>query len=69
MWGVVFEDAVFGLNLSRSADEKRREEKKRKGGRVIGWSDKGTVHVWDEEQPQSRQPNSRSCVPVFRFGG
>lgn len=48
MWGVRFEDGIFGGN-GGDEGEKRRDELRRKGGRVVGWSDKGTVHVWGDE--------------------
>lgn len=48
MWGVGFEDGVFE-RPGMGEDERRREEARRKGGRVVGWSDKGTVHVWESE--------------------
>lgn len=35
MWGVKFEDEVT------------EGDRARKGGMVVGWSDKGTVHVWE----------------------
>lgn len=38
MWGVKFEDEVM------------EGEKARKGGMVVGWSDKGTIHVWEGEK-------------------
>lgn len=37
MWGIKFEDEV------------QESDKSRKGGMVVGWSDKGTVHVWAGE--------------------
>lgn len=37
MWGVKFEDEV------------QESDRARKGGMVVGWSDKGTVHVWAGE--------------------
>jgi hypothetical protein len=39
MWGVKFEDEVS------------EGDRARKGGMVVGWSDKGTVHVWEGEKP------------------
>lgn len=51
MWGVRFEEAVFAPKAAADQDERRREELRRKGGRVVGWSDKGTVHVWGDEDP------------------
>lgn len=52
MWGVEFERGGGGDGADRvgTDDEKRRDEAKRKGGRVVGWSDKGTVHVWESEE-------------------
>ncbi|TXT12980.1 hypothetical protein VHUM_01381 [Vanrija humicola] len=47
VWGSVFEDAPFYSD--GADDQKRREYAKRKGGRVAGWSDKGTVHIWGGE--------------------
>jgi WD40 repeat protein len=38
MWGVKFEDEVI------------EGDKARKGGMVVGWSDKGTIHVWEGEK-------------------
>ena len=38
MWGVKFEDEVM------------EGDKARKGGMVVGWSDKGTIHVWEGEK-------------------
>lgn len=37
MWGVKFEDEV------------QDNDRARKGGMAVGWSDKGTVHVWAGE--------------------
>jgi hypothetical protein len=37
------------LSSTRTDDETRREEARRKGGRVVGWSDKGTIHVWESD--------------------
>lgn len=48
IWGLCFEDTVF-VDPSALADaERARELARRKGGRVVGWSDKGTVHVWGD---------------------
>lgn len=38
MWGVKFEDEVM------------EGDKARKGGMVVGWSDKGTIHVWEGDK-------------------
>lgn len=38
MWGVKFEDETYEADRAR------------KGGMVVGWSDKGTVHVWEGEK-------------------
>lgn len=38
MWGVKFEDEVM------------EGDKARKGGMVVSWSDKGTIHVWEGEK-------------------
>lgn len=51
IWGVLFEDSVFDIPLSDP--DRRREHAKRKGGRVVGWSDKGTVHVWGGDPPKA----------------
>ena len=45
MWGVGFEGA-----LSEPS----------KGGRVVGWSDKGTVHVWGSREDVQQEGGSRS---------
>ena len=44
IWGVLFEDSIFPVD--------RRDGMRRKGGRVVGWSDKGTVHVWETTKPK-----------------
>jgi hypothetical protein len=31
-------------------EEARRRELRRKGGRVVGWSDKGTIHIWESDE-------------------
>ena len=51
MWGVKPEDEVFQV-----AKDDRQSESKRKGGRIVGWSDKGTVHVWGDESDGSLPP-------------
>lgn len=38
MWGVQFEDGA------------QEGDRARKGGMVVGWSDKGTVHVWEGDK-------------------
>jgi WD40 repeat protein len=38
MWGVKFEDEVMEGDTAR------------KGGMVVGWSDKGTIHVWEGDK-------------------
>lgn len=43
IWGLQFEDSIDSRPLE---GERRRDALRRKGGRVVGWSDKGTVHVW-----------------------
>ncbi|BEI82656.1 hypothetical protein CcaverHIS002_0305240 [Cutaneotrichosporon cavernicola] len=43
IWGLQFEDAI---DLRPLDGDRRRDALRRKGGRVVGWSDKGTVHVW-----------------------
>ena len=54
MWGVKPEDAVLLDNGNGTTLDERR----RKGGRVVGWSDKGTVHVWVDDQ----DPLAIPCV-------
>ncbi|KAK8849744.1 hypothetical protein IAR55_005079 [Kwoniella newhampshirensis] len=50
MWGVEFEE----LNVAGGT-----------GGRVVGWSDKGTVHVWgDDEASSASKDGSRSATPT-----
>ena len=51
IWGARFEDGVFPLDMSQDGVD-AREERLRKGGKVVAWSDKGTVHVWASE-PES----------------
>jgi hypothetical protein len=43
IWGLQFED---GIDTRPLEGDRRRDALRRKGGRVVGWSDKGTVHVW-----------------------
>ena len=50
IWGVKPEDGVF-----RDPGGTHYEQR-RKGGRVVGWSDKGTVHVWVDDQDPSTNP-------------
>lgn len=45
IWGLLFEDAIFPTT-------DRRDSMRRKGGRVVGWSDKGTMHVWETTRPK-----------------
>ncbi|WWD20374.1 hypothetical protein CI109_104850 [Kwoniella shandongensis] len=54
MWGVEFEEATTGSGNGAA-----------KGGRVVGWSDKGTVHVWgeDESSSVSSKDGSRPATP------
>lgn len=55
MWGVQFQDGV------------READKSQKGGMVVGWSDKGTVHVWDADktgEPSKRYVSRSSVVTV-----
>lgn len=51
IWGLSFEDTVFVDVAALEDSEKHREITRRKGGRVVGWSDKGTVHVWGDSLP------------------
>lgn len=62
MWGAQFEDAVSGKMGQKGAmtEERRRDELRSKGGRVVGWSDKGTVHVWGNADDESRQDGTKS---------
>lgn len=53
MWGVKFEDEV------------QEGDRIRKGGMVVGWSDKGTVHVWAGE---SVGESSKRSAPALRTG-
>ena len=48
IWGLCFEDTVFVDPAVLADAERARELVRRKGGRVVGWSDKGTVHVWGD---------------------
>ncbi|KAK4685029.1 hypothetical protein P7C73_g5125, partial [Tremellales sp. Uapishka_1] len=59
IWGTGFEDFVFDTS----------DEKRRRGGRVVGWSDKGTVHVWGHTEDEQRQINSttRSWVLLSTY--
>lgn len=53
MWGVRPEDVAFRDN--DSASNGRRS----KGGRVVGWSDKGTIHVWVDDPATLNPPYVR----------
>lgn len=66
IWGLVFEDAVFADFGALSDPDRRREYQKRKGGRVVGWSDKGTVHVWGSDGGSSK--SSKSSRPASSKG-
>ncbi len=59
MWGVKPEDAVFRREAGGNLDDRRR-----KGGRVVGWSDKGTVHVWGDEQDASGLMSVRTIADL-----
>ncbi|ORY34662.1 hypothetical protein BCR39DRAFT_585627 [Naematelia encephala] len=69
IWGVTAEDAVLReWPTSSSGDaDKRRDEVRRKGGRVVGWSDKGTVHVWGavDDDVTLRPPNAPSLTHLL----
>jgi len=54
MWGMEFEDSILTLPVDELGEERRRVIDRRKGGRVVGWSDKGTIHVWDHSEEQMR---------------
>ena len=41
MWGAGLEDGVLGLQAGPGLGQ---------GGRVVAWSDKGTVHMWGYEE-------------------
>ena len=41
MWGAGLEDGVLGLQAGPGHGQ---------GGRVVAWSDKGTVHMWGYEE-------------------
>ncbi|KAL1412541.1 Phosphatidylinositol 3,5-bisphosphate-binding protein [Vanrija albida] len=62
VWGAVFEDAPFAA--AEGDDERRRELARRKGGRVAGWSDKGTVHIWGGEGEGAPKP-AKSAQPTL----
>lgn len=48
MWGAVLEGGTFGEVGKKEGEEGGASVGMEglAGGRVIGWSDKGTVHVW-----------------------
>jgi hypothetical protein len=51
MWGAVLEEGILGFEGGH-----RGHDGALAGGRVVGWSDKGTVHMWGEaEQEAGRQ--------------
>lgn len=50
MWGVKAENAV-----SPDGGD-HRDDRRRNGANVVGWSDKGTVHVWFDEQDSLAVP-------------
>lgn len=65
IWGLQFEDGIFAEQRALADADKRREHLRRKGGRVVGWSDKGTVHVWasgDAPAKPKTQPTLGSVV-------
>lgn len=65
IWGLQFEDGVVSDHRALVDADKRREHLRRKGGRVVGWSDKGTVHVWaggDAPVKPKTQPTLGSVV-------
>ena len=43
MWGAGLEDGVLGLQAGYGQGQGQ-------GGRVVAWSDKGTVHMWGDEE-------------------
>jgi hypothetical protein len=61
MWGAQFEDTIIGKMRQEGAmtEEQRRDELRSKGGRVVGWSDKGTVHVWGNADDELRPEGSK----------
>ncbi|CAD6568275.1 MAG: hypothetical protein TREMPRED_004417 [Tremellales sp. Tagirdzhanova-0007] len=52
MWGVRPEDAA----LRDTGDV--TNERMSKGGRVVGWSDKGTIHIWLDDPAASIPPSA-----------
>lgn len=54
MWGIKFEDEV------------QDNERGRKGGLVVGWSDKGTIHVWEGESANESSKRSVSSTTLSR---
>lgn len=60
MWGAQFEDGITGASTSiGSIEDRRRDELRSKGGRVVGWSDKGTVHIWGYVDDDPRQQSTK----------
>ncbi|KAL7425210.1 Phosphatidylinositol 3,5-bisphosphate-binding protein [Cryptotrichosporon argae] len=59
IWGVGFEQRAG----DGEPEQNRRNELRRKGGRIVGWSDKGTVHVWAADDPSQPIKSSPAAAP------
>lgn len=56
MWGAVLEDGILGQDSAGISHGMP-------GGRVAGWSDKGTVHMWGDSDQASQEESRNNPSP------